>query len=187
MKSLTDYTSKQDPSKPSLFQVMDTTEEITGYEPGESSYHDAAVSIAEELADNVTERNEDATYDQVFDIEPEAFEMLDRVGGQRGLINKEQMEKLENREIGFKEAYHLEEGANHYDAGCAGLNAAAAAVQYHQNPESGFNIQNEEELRAFAESFSDALERRIGGKHLDKAINGLERGLRSRDIETTAL
>jgi hypothetical protein len=80
--------SNQDELKPGLTQVMETTKQKTDYEPGSPDYHETAVQIAEQLANPVTEDNSDATYDEIMDIDSEAFEMLDRVGGQNGVITE---------------------------------------------------------------------------------------------------
>ena len=80
MRFLTDYTSNDSTEKPSQRQVMETTKEVSRYEPGEIEFHRDLLDIAEEMDDEVTERNEDATYDQIYEIKSEAFDQLDEGG-----------------------------------------------------------------------------------------------------------
>lgn len=94
--------SNQDELKPGLTRVMEATKQKTDYEPGSADYHEAAVQVAKQLANSVTEDNSDSSYEEVMDIDSDVFGMLDKGAGQNGVLNEEQADGLYGGEAAMR-------------------------------------------------------------------------------------
>lgn len=185
MRFLTEYTSYDSTEKPSQSQVIETTKEVSNYEPGDTEFHNDAVDIAEEMNDGVTERNEDATYDKIQEIKPEAFDQLDDVGNEYCLLNYEQAETI--AEGGPFKFVGLEEEISYsnYDSGAAGTNLATIGIRHTENPEKNTDLRTLEDYEKFLESGKESFGRRAENVDLERVGESFYSSLRiqGRDIE----
>ena len=150
MESSFDYTSMEDDSKPSERQLLHKMENISDYEPGSTEYSEASLEVAKQLADHVSEDNSDATYEEVMDLNSDAFDMLD----DDHLLNREQRTRIEEGDFrNVTEAYNFPGRA--YDTSQAAYKTAKMAAEDSKNPNKRFNISSREELEEFKQSVKD--------------------------------
>lgn len=153
MESSFDYTSMEDDSKPSERQLLHEMENISDYEPGSTEYREASLEVAKQLADHVSEDNSDATYEEVMDLNSDAFEMLNDAEADH-LLNREQRTRIEEGDFrNVTEAYNFPGGA--YDTSQAASKTAKMAAEDSKNPDKRFNVSSIEELEEFKESVLD--------------------------------
>lgn len=183
MRFLTDYTSNDSTEKPSQRQVMETTKEVSRYEPGEIEFHRDLLDIAEEMDDEVTERNEDATYDQIYEIESEAFDQLDEVSSENRLPNYKQAEIIAEggpiKFVGLEE----ERSESNYDSGAVGTNLAAIGIRDTEEPEKNTDLRTVEDWEKFLESGKESIARRAENVDLERVGKSFYSSARNRGVD----